>query len=395
MSKGFSKKRLERLDAAMDRLGNGEAYAGVVTQIWHRGKLAHEGCHGMMDVAAGRPMQRDAIFRIASMTKPIVSTAVLQLIEEGHIRLFDPVAEWLPELADLQVMADPAGSIADTVPLARPITVLDLLTHRSGITYDFNSFGELQGATRGLRGDGVIADMEVDDWMKLIGSIPLISQPGATWHYGFSTDVLGVLVSRIDGKHLYDALHARILGPLEMDDTGFHVDEDKRDRLTVGYMRDARGKLAVHDHPDTSWFATAPRFPGGGGGMVSTADDYARFALALANGGERKGVRILSRKMVEAMTRDWLHPDQRRPHFPAFDILGTHGFGLGVSVVGPGGLDVALASPGKFGWPGAYTTRWFADPSEELVAVMMTQMWFDMKRQIGPAFDTLVYQALE
>lgn len=395
MSKGISRKRLARLDAAMDRLGNGETYAGVVTQVWHRGKMVHEGCHGMMDIEAGKPMRRDAIFRIASMTKPIVSVAVLQLLEEGQVRLGDPVAEWLPELADMQVMADPSGSIEDTVPLARPITVLDLLTHRSGITYDFNSFGDLQKSAAALRGGGIIADMEPDDWMSLIGSVPLISQPGTTWHYGFSTDVLGVLVSRIDGKHLYDALHDRVLGPLGMTDTGFHVGDEKRDRFTVGYMRDENGKLVPHDHPDESWFGKAPRFPGGGGGMVSTADDYARFALALLGRGEHNGVRILSRKTVEVMTRDWLHADQRRPHFPIYDFLGPHGFGLGVSVVGPEGHDIALSSPGKFGWPGAYTTRWFADPSEDLVAVMMTQMWFDMKRQISPTFDSLVYQALD
>jgi CubicO group peptidase (beta-lactamase class C family) len=180
-----------------------------------------------------------------------------------------------------------------------------------------------------------------------------------------------------------------------MKDTGFHVGPERRDRLTVGYMRDASGALAIHDHPESSWFNTPPRFQGGGGALVSTADDYARFALALLNKGELDGVRILSRKTVEAMTRDWIGEGQRAPHFPSFDILGAHGFGLGVSVVGPGGQDAALASPGKFGWPGAYSTRWFADPSEDLVAILMTQMWFDMRREIGPAFDSLVYQALD
>ncbi|RYD88769.1 MAG: class A beta-lactamase-related serine hydrolase, partial [Sphingomonadales bacterium] len=258
----------------------------------------------------------------------------------------------------------------------------------------FNSFGELQGKIAPLRGGGIIADMTPDEWMRTLGEVPLISQPGTTWHYGFSTDVLGVLISRIDGMPLFDALTQRILGPLGMLDTGFHVGPDKRDRLTVGYMRDGQGRIAIHDHPDDSWFGNAPRFQGGGGALVSTADDYARFALALLNHGEYKGTRILSRKTVEAMTRDWIHPDQRAPHFPVFDILGMHGFGLGVSVVGPGGHDTSLASPGKFGWPGAYTTRWFADPAEDLVAIMMTQMWFDTSRQIGPAFDSLVYQAL-
>jgi CubicO group peptidase (beta-lactamase class C family) len=387
--------RLKRLTDAMDRMANGGHYAGVQTQIWLRGHLVHESCHGMMDVEAGKPMRRDAIFRIASMTKPIVSAGVLQLLEEGKVRLNDPVTHWLPELADMQVLKSPTGPVFETEPLARPITVLDLLTHRSGITYDFNSFGELQRAVAPLRGGGIIADMTPDEWMAVLGETPLISQPGATWHYGFSTDVLGVLLARIDGKSLFDALDARIFGLLGMKDTGFHVEPDKRDRLTVGYMRDASGALAVHDHPETSWFNTPPRFQGGGGALVSTADDYARFALALLNKGELDGVRILSRKTVEAMTRDWIGEGQRAPHFPSFDILGAHGFGLGVSVVGPGGQDAALASPGKFGWPGAYSTRWFADPSEDLVAILMTQMWFDMRREIGPAFDSLVYQALD
>jgi CubicO group peptidase (beta-lactamase class C family) len=395
MTGTISMDRLKRLTDAMDGFANGGHYAGVQTQIWLRGNLVHESCHGMMDVEAAKPMQRDAIFRLASMTKPIVSAAVLQAIEEGKLRLFDPVANWLPELAEMQVMKEPNGPVNETEPLARPITVLDLLTHRSGITYDFNSFGELQKATEPLRGGGIIADMTPDEWMATLGETPLISQPGKTWHYSFATDVLGVLISRIDGTSLFGALSARILGPLGMKDTSFHVGSDKRDRFTVGYMRDDAGKLKVHDHPDTSWWGNAPRFEGGGGALVSTADDYARFALALLNHGELDGVRILSRKMVEAMTSDWIGESQRPPHFPVMDILGAHGFGLGVSVIGPHGHDVALASPGKFGWPGAYTNRWFADPREDLVAIMMTQMWFDMRREIGPAFDNLVYQALD
>jgi CubicO group peptidase (beta-lactamase class C family) len=395
MSGTISMLRLGRLTAAMDRFADGRNYAGVQTQIWLRGKLVHESCHGMMDVEAGVPMRRDALFRIASMTKPIVSAAVLQVIEEGRLRLFDPVEHWLPELASMQVLCSADAGLLQTEPMARPITVLDLLTHRSGISYDFNSFGELRSAIAPLRGEGIIADMTPDEWMQVLSEAPLISQPGKTWHYGFSTDVLGVLLSRIDDMALFDVLWKRILGPLGMADTGFHVGPEMRDRFTVGYVRDAAGALTVHDHPDASWFAKPPRFQGGGGALVSTADDYAKFALALLNHGEHDGVRILSRKMVEAMTRDWIGADQRMPLFPPFDILGAHGFGLGVSVVGAGGLDTALASPGKFGWPGAYSTRWFADPSEDLVAIMMTQMWFDMRREIGPAFDTLVYQALD
>ena len=395
MTGAISMQRLQRLTDAMDRMANGGNYAGVQTQIWLRGHLVHESCHGMMDVEAEKPMRRDALFRIASMTKPIVSAAVLQLLEEGKLRLNDPVTNWLPELADMQVLCSPDAPLSQTVPLARPITVLDLLTHRSGITYDFTSFGELQQAVAPLRGGGIIADMTPDEWMQVLGETPLISQPGATWHYGFSTDVLGVLISRIDGKSLFDVLSERLFAPLGMKDTVFHVGSDKLERLTVGYMRDEAGALKIHDHPDTSWFGNPPRFEGGGGALVSTADDYSRFALALLNHGELDDVRILSRKTVEAMTRDWIGESQRVPHFPVFDILGAHGFGLGVSVVGPGGHDVALASPGKFGWPGAYSTRWFADPSEDLVAVLMTQMWFDMRREIGPAFDSLVYQALD
>jgi CubicO group peptidase (beta-lactamase class C family) len=396
MTGTVSMERLARLTDAMDRMTDGTTYAGAVTQIWLRGRLVHESCHGMMDIENAVPMRRDAIFRIASMTKPIVSAAVLQLLEEGKLRLGDDVTRWLPELTAMQVLCSPDAPLSQTEPLARPITVLDLLTHRSGITYDFTSFGELQAAVAPLRGKGIIADMTPDEWMRTLGETPLISQPGATWHYGFSTDVLGVLVSRIDGKPLFDALTDRILGPLGMKDTGFHVGTDRQERFTVAYMRDSEGKLVAHDQPgEDSLYGRPPRFQGGGGGMVATADDYAKFALALLNHGEYEGTRILSRKTVEAMTRDWIAADQRAPHFPVFDILGAHGFGLGVSVVGAGGIDVALNSPGKFGWPGAYSTRWFADPSEDLVAIMMTQMWFDMKREIGPAFDSLVYQALD
>jgi CubicO group peptidase (beta-lactamase class C family) len=393
--RGFIPGRLARLTERMQAFVDSGTYAGVVTRVWRDGRLVHEDCVGWMDVAARRPMRRDAIFRIASMTKPIVSTAALMLMEEGRLRLGDPITKWLPEFADVRVLRTPTSPLDDTVPLARPITVLDLLTHRSGVPYDFNTFGELNAAiievSQGERKPPTVSDA----WLARLAKLPLMIQPGVRWQYGYSTDLLGVLVGRAHGSNLGDALQAVLFEPLGMVDTGFCVPREKLDRLTTGYARDPQGGLVVHDDPAASHFARPQASGNGGGGLTSTADDYLRFARMLLGQGEVDGVRLLGRKTVEAMTRNWLSDEQRPPVFPEFDYLTPHGFGLGVSVVDADGRDTGLASPGKFGWPGAYTTRWFADPKEGLVAVMMTQMWFDMLREIGPAFDTLVYQALE
>lgn len=394
--RGFIAGRLTRLTERMQAFVDSGAYAGVVTRVWRDGRLLHEDCVGWMDVAARKPMRRDAIFRIASMTKPVVSAAALMLLEEGRLRLGDPITHWLPEFADVRVLRTPTSALDDTVPLARPISVLDLMTHRSGVPYDFSAVGELSAALGEVyRGEAYPTITVSDAWVARLARLPLMIQPGAAWHYGYSTDLLGVLVGRAHASSLGGALRDRIFGPLGMVDTDFSVPADKLDRLTVGYVRDQQDRLVVHDDAARSRFADPRPDGSGGGGLASTADDYLRFARMLFGQGEVDGVRLLGRKTVEAMTRNWLSDAQRSPVFPQFDYLAPHGFGLGVSVVDADGRDTSLASPGKFGWPGAYTTRWFADPTEGLVAVMMTQMWFDMRREIGPAFDSLVYQALE
>ena len=344
-------------------------------------------------------MRRDTLFRIASMTKPITSVAVLMLVEEGKLGLSDPVDRWLPELAKPRVLRDPAGSLARTTPAPRPITVRDLLTHRSGLAYAFTSTGPLSKALTDAGLLGSSSTISPDEWMKRLGKLPLAYAPGTRWHYSLSTDVLGVLVERASGMPFPEFLRTRLFEPLGMHDTGFSVPAGKLDRLATLYALDPKtGAVAATDTPPNTRLVSVPAFASGGGGLVSTADDYLRFARMLLGKGQLDGARILSPRMVERMTTNHLSDEQRKIPFLGMDFWAGQGFGLGVSVVDDPtrAIGSELVSKGTHGWGGAHGTWYFVDPEEDLAAVLMLQLTNGGAIvPMIPAFERAIYQALE
>jgi CubicO group peptidase (beta-lactamase class C family) len=389
---GFSKTRLARLDGRMQRFVNEGRFAGVLSLVWRRGEVAHVHSAGWMDKAAAVPMRRDAIFRMASMTKPIVSAAVMALLEDGELRLHDPVARWLPELANVRVLRTPQSELDDTVPAIRPPTLHDLLTHTGG--FGGRTAGGDLGLTRAFADidQGPWTPHDPDEFVRRASALPLLLQPGTRWSYGISTDLLGVVVARASGRSLPEFLRERIFGPLGMADTGFFVPPGQQDRLATAYERDAEGRLIVHE-PQAGHWTRPPVFPAGGSGLVSTADDYLAFARMLLGQGRFEGRRVLSRHAVAQMTVNHLTPEQIRPLTPTVNYLHERGFGLGLAVAFA--ADALLGSAGKFGWPGAYATGWFADPQGELIGLVMAQLWYDTQLELRPTFENLVYQALE
>ncbi|BBX07535.1 serine hydrolase domain-containing protein [Mycolicibacterium aichiense] len=348
--------------------------AGAVTLAWQRGNMLQVNEIGYRDVEAGLPMQRDTIFRVASMTKPVTVAAAMALVEEGKLTLTDPVTRWLPELADMQVLADPAGPLDRTVPARRAITIDDLMTHRSGLAYVFSVAGPISRAY-----GRVSLRQDQDHWLAEIARLPLVHQPGERLTYSQATDVLGIAISRIEGKPLHTVLAERIFEPLGMSDTGFFISPDKRARAATmyrldpeaGLQHDAMGPIPV----------TEPRFCQGGAGLVTTVDDYLRFARMLLGGGDVDGVRVLSAESVHSMRTDRLTAEQKQFPFLGLPFWVGRGFGLNLSVVtdpaksaqlyGPGGL-------GTFSWPGAYGTWWQADPANDLILIYLIQNYPNM-----------------
>src|SRR5258708_6710893 len=400
---GLSQERLRRLSRVLQGYVERGEIAGVVTLLHRHGALAHVDTLGWQDKAAQIPMQRETIFRLASMTKPMITVAALTLVEEGKIRLFDPVDPWLPELAHRMVMRDPDGSPDDVYPAPRSITLHDLLTYRLGIGWGKSS---LRSRIFALAAAPLAHALQIpnaehlapDAWMARLGELPLLYEPGARWLYHVASDILGVLIARITQQPLGTFLRERLFEPLGMVDTSFVVPPEKRSRLAVLYAPAPEGELAVLDHPVASGWAEPPLFPSGGGGLVSTADDYLRFGRMLLGKGALDGVCILSRKTVEAMMTDYLTPEQHtHAIFDRTDMWANRGFGYGVEVrtrqVGLG------PSVGTFSWPGGLGTAWYADPQEDLVAIILLQLQnaivaADWRSKIGEDFLTLTYQAI-
>jgi CubicO group peptidase (beta-lactamase class C family) len=348
--------------------------AGAVTLVWRAGKVLQVNTLGSRDVEARLPMQRDTIFRIASMTKPVTVAAAMALVEEGKFGLTDPVTTWLPELSSMRVLREPRGALDQTVPARRPITFDDLMTHRSGLAYVFSVVGPLASAY-----GKVSQRQDQDRWLAEVAALPLAHQPGERLTYSHATDVLGIALSRIEGKPLAQVLAERIFEPLGMTDTGFSVDLAGRRRVATMYKLTADNTL-THDVMGPPPI-TDPPFCAGGAGLFSTADDYLTFARMLLGGGAVDGVRVLSEESVRTMRTDRLTPEQKQHPFLGAPFWVGRGFGLNLSVVtdpaksrqlfGPGGL-------GSFSWPGAYGTWWQADPSADLILVYLIQNFPDM-----------------
>jgi len=347
--------------------------SGAVTLVWHRGNVLQVNEIGQRDVEAKLPMQRDTIFRIASMTKPVTVAAAMALAEEGKLALTDPVSRWLPELTDMQVLIDPSGPLDNTVGARRPITVDDLMTHRSGLAYSFSVGGPISRAY-----GQVSLRQDQDHWLAEVAALPLVHQPGERLTYSHGTEVLGILISRIEGKSLQTVISERILDPLGMADTGFFISADKRNRAATMYRLDAQKGLQ-HDVMGPIP-VKEPRFCQGGASLVSTADDYLKFVRMLLSEGSPDGIRVLSPQSVTAMRTDQLTEDQKHHPFLGMPFWIGRGFGLNLSVVTDPARSMQLFGPGgvgTFSWPGAYGTWWQADPANDLILIYLIQNYPD------------------
>jgi CubicO group peptidase (beta-lactamase class C family) len=362
-SLGLSPIRLQRLSDAFKRDIDKGTIPGVTIMVARRGQIGWFDALGQQNPAAAAPMTRDTLFRIFSMTKPIVSTGVMTLLEEGHLLLTDPIAKYIPEFSSQKVGVENNGKL-DLVPLARPITIQDLLRHTSGITYEHSGDGPVhqmyqQSKVRSRK----ISNTE---HAALVASMPLVCQPGSEWNYSRSTDILGRLLEVVSGKTLGAFLTERILAPLQMTETAFHTGEENAPRLAEAFPNDpwTGEKIQLFN------MLEKPVMESGGGGLVSTTMDYARFCQMLLNGGTLDGTRIIGRKTLELMASNHLSPAVKidSPLMPA-----GHGFGLGFAVRTDQGLAPFPGSVGQFFWSGIAGTFFWIDPKEELFAVFMSQ----------------------
>jgi len=393
----MSSVRLARLTAAMQALIDSGEIPGAVTLVLRHGEEAHCDVLGTID-GEGTPMRRDALWRLGSMTKVITSIAALILMEEGRLRLSDRIDRWLPELQGQCMLQKPNGPLDEISAPIRPITVEDLLTHRAG----FASYALPQGpaarqAQALMAGSSMRPDIGVDEWLRQLAEIPLIHQPGERMVMGFSSDVLAILIQRVAGMPFDDFLKQRIFGPLGMADTGFWVEEERIDRLGPAFSINwLSGQRSIQDPAAGGYFSKPPVHPSGGGGLVSTADDFARLGIMLLNNGRWGEERLLSRKTVELMTTNFLTAEQRAQPYFGYPYWRDRGFGLGVFITDDIAARGAPVSPGQYGWRGAFGTYWFNDPGEELVAVLMLGVsWPAVIPQPLADFETLVYQAID
>lgn len=377
-SGNLSAERLERMRAnLMGHVERGDL-PGFVALV-HRNGETHV-LTGGRQALGGTPMRRDTIFRIASITKPITAAAAMMLVEEGVLRLDDPVDGLLPELANRQVLRSLQSDLADTVPANRPITLRDLLTLRFGLgaIMVWPSAYPIQFAMeeRGVAPGADLFDGSPDEYMKRLGELPLAHQPGDGWLYDTGMHVAGILLSRATGRSLGDLLRERIFDRLGMKDTGFFVPADKLNRFATFYHKDHQlNRLIVREEPAGGRFSSQPDFESGSGGLVSTADDYLAFSRMMLAGGIYEGRRLLSRPAVALMTRDHLSEQQKSSPHGAMFFNGNRGWGFGMAV--DLRRDEIEMSPGRFGWDGGYGTSAYADPAEDLIGILMTQRMMD------------------
>jgi CubicO group peptidase (beta-lactamase class C family) len=408
-SGGFTQAALAQIPPALQAVVDAGDLSGFVTLVWRKGEVAQVLTLGQRDIEAGLPMTRDTLFRIASMTKPVTSVAALMLWEEGKLRLDDPITKWLPEFANMRVLKEATGPVDDTYPAPRDITVEDLMTHRAGLAYAFTSIGPIGQLYEDTLGPPLGGAMSPDEWLKRLGSLPLSYPPGERFHYSHATEVLGYLVARIEGKPLGQVLKDRIFGPLGMGDTDFWCPPEKRGRMAKLYRANP-GSDALQD-VSFPHFDSQPLLEPGGGGLISTADDYLKFARMMLGKGEVDGVRLVKTETVEDMTKNRLTDAQREIPFMGIPFWGGQGFGLGVSVITDAEKQawMGVGTNGAFGWPGAFGTWWQADPAEDMVMIYLIQnsmpLGPDAAAQLAtgqrmggraalPVFQKLVYGAL-
>ncbi|MBI1390887.1 MAG: serine hydrolase [bacterium] len=385
---GMSSERLERIDGVMRSFIDNHELSGVITLITRRGKITQFKAYGYRDLETRAPMEKDCLFRMFSMTKPITCTAVLMLVEEGKILLTDPVSKYLPEFKDMKVLIKEKDGEIITEPAQSPITIQELAMHTSGLGYGIPA--SLSPTLSKKFDEANVFDPRntIKNAIETIASFPLLHQPGTTWEYGASIDVLARLVEVVSGQPYGGFLKERIFEPLGMTDSGFSAAEKDWDRVARLYS-EVDGELKRNmDEEDYYKYGT---LHGGGSGLVSGAMDYARFMQMLANGGELDGVRILSPQSVERMSTNLIRDEKNNT--PWFNDR-AQGFGLGVSVVkDPAYLD-SLSSVGTWGWSGYASTYFFIDPEKEVAALFMAQFVPANAHQWWQRYTNLVYQAI-
>jgi CubicO group peptidase (beta-lactamase class C family) len=384
---GLSTERLGRLTQVMQDAARDRQVAGTVTLVVRDGQVAYLEAAGAADLEQGTPMRTDTIFRIASMTKAVVSVGIMMLVEEGKVALTDPVSKFIPAFAKTTVLASDNGRVA-VVPARRAITIRDLLTHTAGISYGAGTL-EPWYTPAGFE-TWYFADrsQNMSAWMDKLAALPFEAQPGERWVYGFNTDILGNVIERVTGQTLAQFLGARLTTPLKMVDTSFFLPADKVSRFAAVYAMGADGKItrAPEGRSGQGQYTSGPQVAfSGGAGLLSTAQDYARFLQMLANGGELDGTRYLSPTTVALMTSN---------HVGTLYQNGALGWGLGFEVVEQTGRAARYGAAGEFSWSGAYHTSFWVDPAEKLVVVFMTQLMpagaVDLNRRVR----TLVNQAI-
>jgi CubicO group peptidase (beta-lactamase class C family) len=374
--------------------------AGAVTLVWRDGQIVQSAAVGWRDREAKLPVERDTLFRIASMPKPITSAAALMLLEEGRFALGEPITRWAPEFAQMRVLRSPDGPLDQTAPAARPITFDDLLTHRSGLTYGGSHPGPLDAAYRAALGGDIDSLVAPDDWIAGLAGLPLIDQPGADFHYGHSTDLLGLLIARMDGAPLGEVLRRRIFDPLGMKDTGFTVPREKWNRRSKMYGFDDAGRLIPRATLPSAFMAERPEtmaFASGGQGLWSTLDDYLAFARLFLADGAVDGVRLMMPETLALMTTNRLTEAQRaKAQLLGMPLFTGHGFGAGLAVV----LDPEKApitrckgGVGTVGWPGTFGGWWQADPTGGSVMIFLAHNSFELD-QLANGIGIGVYGAI-
>jgi CubicO group peptidase (beta-lactamase class C family) len=397
-SLGFSAERLAKIDRflAEKYVGPGKLPCAQFV-LARQGQVVHQTVIGQQDPERGVPLADDTVFRIYSMTKPIACVALMTLVEEGLIALDEPVAKYIPAWKDLGVFSAGSGPYLTTPP-ARPMQVVDLLRHTSGLTYGFQNRSNVDAAYRKLRLENMFGEHDLEAMIEMLAKLPLEFSPGEAWNYSVATDVVGYLVQVVAGKPLSQVLAERIFEPLKMVDTGFFVREDQRSRFAACYDAAPGGKMKLQDDPTTSPYLKPPALESGGGGLVSTAADYLRFTTMLVNGGELDGARILAPKTIALMATNHLPGDKdltelSRSLFSESTNAGV-GFGLGFAVVFDAPKTLIPCSKGEFYWGGAASTAFWVDPVEEVTAVFMTQLLPSSSYPIRRELRTLVYSAL-
>ena len=405
---GLSAERLAKIDQVMtSRYVDGGQLPGILTMVYRRGKLAHTGMSGFMDIERAKPMREDAIFRIYSMSKPITSVALMMLVEDGLIGLDDAVATYIPSWKKLGVYASGMPNLLPggppqfiTSPTERPMKVIDLCTHTSGLTYGFMNRTNVDAAYRRAHINEFATEGGLETMIEQLSAIPLEFSPGTAWNYSVSIDVMGYLVQKLSGMSFGEFLRTRLFEPLGMTDTAFWVPPEKLERFCSCYQPKEGGGLKLQDDAGKSTYAAPPNLEAGGGGLVSTAHDYMRFCRMMLNGGTLDGVQILSPKTVELFSLNHLPNNQELADMAPPGLFSEAGYsGIGFSIGCGVNINVAKTRlPGTLGeyfWGGAASTAFWIDPKEELTVVFMTQViGTDARLTLRRDLRTLVYSAM-